>query len=285
MKRSWCDEITSAGASENNLFGLFRVYLESIDCGPVKAALTSPPILAMPTDDGEMVLDTDASDKSIGAVLSQIQDGEERDIAYAGRMLDKREANYCVTRKELLAIVYAFKHFRQYLLGRQFKVRTDHALLTWLRKTPEPIGQQARWLEIMEEFEFEVIHRPGVKHTNADALSRRPCNLKSCSCKHRDVSTDITTSSVNSIIVCSVETDLDVDEHWSFESIKQAQRSDESISKIIQFLVGSPDKPPWEEVAMLSHDAKCLWSMWARLRLWRGLLQRKFEVLETGKII
>ena len=89
----------------------------------LKAALTSSPILAMPTDDGEMVLDTDASDKSIGAVLSQIQGGEERVIAYAGRILDKREANYCVTRKELLVIVYSLKHFRQYLLGRRFKIR------------------------------------------------------------------------------------------------------------------------------------------------------------------
>ena len=110
----------------------------------LKQSLVSPPILAMPIDDGEVVLDTDASDRCIGSVLSQIQDGEERVIAYAGRVLSKREINYCVTRKELLAVVYSLRHFRQYLLGRHFKIHTHHAPLTWLKHTPEPVGQQAR---------------------------------------------------------------------------------------------------------------------------------------------
>ena len=118
----------------------------------LRKALTMPPILAMPDDSGEFVLDTDASDQSIGAVLSQIQGGTEKVIAYASRSLDKREINYCITRKELLAIVFSLKYFKQYLMGRHFKIRTDHAPLTLLRRTPDPIGQQARWLEIMEEF-------------------------------------------------------------------------------------------------------------------------------------
>ena len=149
----------------------------------LKSALTSPPVLAMPMDEGLFTLDTDASNESIGAVLSQQQSGEERVIAFASRTLDKREKNYCVTRKELLAVVYFLRHFKQYLLGRRFRVRTDHAALTWLRKTPEPIGQQARWLESMEEFDFAVEHRPGNRHANADALSRRPCPKRDCLCK------------------------------------------------------------------------------------------------------
>ena len=71
----------------------------------------------------------------------------------------------------------------RYLIGRKFKVRTDHAPLTWLRKTPDPIGQQARWLELMEEYDFVVEHRPGKQHVNADALSRRPCPQKNCACR------------------------------------------------------------------------------------------------------
>jgi len=102
----------------------------------LKQALSTPPILAMPRDTGEFILDIDACDMTIGAVLSQMQDGYEKVIAYASRTLDKREANYCVTRKELLAIVYSVKYFKQYLLGRDFKIRTDHAPLTWLRHTP-----------------------------------------------------------------------------------------------------------------------------------------------------
>jgi len=72
-------------------------------------------------------------------------------------------------------VVFYAKTFRQYLLGRQFLIRADHSTLQWLRTTPEPIGQQAHWCEILEEFDFQIIHRPGRNHGNADALSRRPC--------------------------------------------------------------------------------------------------------------
>lgn len=96
----------------------------------LKEVLTSPPVLAMPNDAGEFVLDTDACDRTIGAVLSQMQDGNEKVTAYAGRSFDKREVNYCTTRKELLAVVYSLKYFKQYLMGRLFKIRSDHASLT-----------------------------------------------------------------------------------------------------------------------------------------------------------
>jgi len=156
----------------------------------LKVALTSQLILAMLQDEGEMILDTDASDTAIGAVLSQKQGGYERVIAYVSRRLDRTEANYCVTRKELLAVVHFMRHFRQYLLSRAFLVRTDHSALTWLRRTPEPIGQQARWLEVMEEFHFRIEHCPGARHGNANALSRHPCRLHHCACHGSDQSTE-----------------------------------------------------------------------------------------------
>jgi len=137
----------------------------------------------MPTDSGEFVLDTDASDYcAIGAVLSQKQLRHEKVVAYASRHLDKREMNYCAMRKELLAVVYFIRYFKQYLLGYKFKVRTDHSALTWLKRTPDPIGQQACWLEIMEEFTFSMEHRVGVHHANADAMSRVPCKARGCVC-------------------------------------------------------------------------------------------------------
>ena len=135
----------------------------------------------MSNDTDAFIFDTDASDHTIGAVLLEVQGRVERIIAYASRMLDKREANYCITRKELLSIVHSLKYFRQYLMGRHFKVRTDHAPLTWLRRTPDPTGQQARWLEVMEEFDFEVEHRPGTKHANENLYS--PHNSDSSSDK------------------------------------------------------------------------------------------------------
>jgi len=95
----------------------------------LKCALISSPILTMPNDKDPFLLDTDACDVSIGAVLSQVQEGVKHVITYASRSLSKPERNYCVTRKELLAIVCYTKAFRQYLLGRQFVVRTNHSAL------------------------------------------------------------------------------------------------------------------------------------------------------------
>ena len=65
--------------------------------------------------------------------------------------------------------------FRPYLWGRRFIVRTDHNSLQWLRNFKEPQGQVARWLDILAEYDFSVQHRPGLQHSNADALSRLPC--------------------------------------------------------------------------------------------------------------
>ena len=141
----------------------------------LKTFLTTAPILAYPRDSGKFILDTDASNTGIGAVLSQEQDGEERVIAYSSRSLSKAERRYCVTRKELLAVVHFIKYNRHYLYGKRFLLRTDHGALRWLCNFKEPEGQLARWLEVLGTYDFNIQHRPGRQHGNADALSRLPC--------------------------------------------------------------------------------------------------------------
>ena len=134
-------------------------------------------LLSPPQFDRMFILDTDASNEGVGAVLSQVgEDGREQVVAYGSRLLTKAERKYCVTRKELLAVVTFTKKFRPYLLGKKFLLRTDHGSLVWLTNFKDPQGQLARWLEILQEFSFEVQHRRGSKHTNADALSRLPCS-------------------------------------------------------------------------------------------------------------
>ncbi len=100
--------------------------------------------------------------------------------AYYSCSLIRPERNYCVTRQELLAVVLAGRHFRPYLLGTKFTLRTDHASLTWMLNFRQPEGQVARWLEILQAYDFEVQHRPGQQHANADALSRCPCLADEC---------------------------------------------------------------------------------------------------------
>ena len=120
-------------------------------------------MLGYPDPTRPYILNTDASAVGVGAVLSQVQNGEERVIAYYSKTLATAERNYCVTRRELLAVVKATKHFRPYLYGRQFLLRTDHASLLWLCRRKEPSGQVARWLELLSEFQYQLQHRPGVK--------------------------------------------------------------------------------------------------------------------------
>ncbi len=140
----------------------------------MKQRLTSARILAFPNENDKFILDTDASNFSVGGVLSQVQDGHERVIAFGSRVLNKAERNYCVTRRELLAIVVFVKMFHHYLVGAQFLLRTDHAALYWLFGMKNLEGQPARWVERLGCYDMVIRHRPGKDHGNADSLSRCP---------------------------------------------------------------------------------------------------------------
>ncbi len=108
----------------------------------MRERLSNPPILCFPVADSQFILDTDASDTGIAAVLSQVQDGTERVIAYASQPLNKSQRRYCVTQKELLAVVSFVKHFRHYLL-----VDGSYSELTMHLLSGLPISRNQReWL-------------------------------------------------------------------------------------------------------------------------------------------
>ena len=136
--------------------------------------MTSAPVLTLPNAQDTFILDTDASDYAIGAALSHVQKGQERAIAFASFSLEPEQRRYCTTRKELLAVVRFTRHFRHYLLGRPFLIRTDHSSLQWLMNFRNPSGQIARWLEELSQYDMQIAHRVGSKHENADAMSRLP---------------------------------------------------------------------------------------------------------------
>ena len=96
------------------------------------------PILSYPRMDTPFTLDADASDTGIGAVLSQFHGTEEKVIGYVARSLSRAKRSYSTTKKELLALVWSMKHFAPYLTGKQFKPRTDHNALRWIRSFKEP---------------------------------------------------------------------------------------------------------------------------------------------------
>ena len=143
------------------------------------------------------ILDTDDSATGRGAVLSQVGgDRKEHVIAYRRGMLSKPERQYCVTCRELLVVVKFLQHCWLYLLGHQFQLGTDHGSLTWLRNIRELEGQVANWLEWIQEYDFNIVHRQGKKHCNANALSRVPCNQ--CG---RDSHVNLPISAVQPVVV------------------------------------------------------------------------------------
>ena len=139
----------------------------------LKNKLISRPILRQPDLTIPFILYTDASGYAIGAILAQ-KDDKQNDyvVAYASRKLKGAEVHYGITEKECLAVVWAVKHFRHYLYGTEYTVVTDHRALLWLMSITEPVGRLARWANILQGDRMKIIHRPGRKHNNVDALSR-----------------------------------------------------------------------------------------------------------------
>jgi hypothetical protein len=141
----------------------------------LKEALTSEPVMVtFPNYSHDFVLETDASEMAIGAVLNQVIDGEKKVIAYYSQVLDKHQRNYSITEKECLAVVKGIHHFRHYLFGRKFTVITDHECLVWLKTLKEPHGRLARWLLRLQEYQFTIQYRRGKENFAADALTREP---------------------------------------------------------------------------------------------------------------
>ena len=157
----------------------------------LKTYLIQPPVLALPNATDPFILDTDASDVAIGGVLSQVQDGVEKVISFGSYSLIPEQKRYCTTRKELLSIVRFTRQFKHYLLGRIFTVRTDHSSLTWLLRFKDPQGQLARWMEELAQYRMIVKHRAGIKHGNADAVSRLPEDLSPCPSYIRGIRPDV----------------------------------------------------------------------------------------------
>ena len=198
------------------------------------------------------ILDTDASDIGIGAVLSQTDaESKERVIAYGSCLLSKSEHKYRVTRSELLVVVVFTHQFRPYLFGHQFILQTDHGSITWLCNFIKPEGQLTRWLEKLQEFDFKVVHRCGRKHANADTLSRLPCKQ----CKRESHHPD-------SVTVSTIE----FSKGRSRDKLSQLQRDNPVIGPVIRALARKT-KPDQNELKQYSLHANRLFALWDQLTL------------------
>ena len=274
----------------------------------LKKALTGSSILAYPIPCLQFILDTDASDQSTGAVLSQQQDGHERVIAYMSKAMNKHGQSYCTTRKELLAVMHALRTFHSYLYGQPVLLRTDNSAVSWVRSLKNPTGQLARWIQELETYDLTIQHGAGLRHSNADALSRRPCNV----CKRQqklseeakadlDLHDDAARVAVihtaspcktvsdrkQSVIIRDVtnssnRTATDVLlEGWAIEEIHTAQLLDDNIGPLMRALNSSSDRPNWDQVSSGSAALKTLWREWDRLAIIDSLLYCRYFDSDT----
>jgi len=130
-------------------------------------------VLASPDFTRSFILQTDASERGVGAVLSQCDDdGQEHPVAYSSRKLFPREEHYSTIEKECLAIKLGVQAFRVYLLGRPFLIQTDHRALEWLDRLKDNNHRLTRWSLALQPYQFTVTYRAGKANGNADALSR-----------------------------------------------------------------------------------------------------------------
>nr|GEW63672.1 reverse transcriptase domain-containing protein [Tanacetum cinerariifolium] len=138
----------------------------------LKEKLTEAPILIAPNWDQPFELMCDASDFAVGAVLGQRIKKHFRPIHYASKMMTEVESNYTTTKKEMLAVVYAFEKFRSYLIMSKSIVYTDHSALKYLFAKKDAKARLLRWILLLQEFDFKVVDTKGAKNYAANHLSR-----------------------------------------------------------------------------------------------------------------
>jgi len=140
----------------------------------LKRALMEAPILVRPDFKEPFCLDVDWSTKGVGAILSQREGRFKKVVVYASKGLTVAQRKFHPMEGECYALIRGIMHFKQYLHQTHFTLRTDHKPLEWLATDLDAHGRRGRWIDMLQDFSFKIVHRPRLKHANAHALSRNP---------------------------------------------------------------------------------------------------------------
>ena len=257
----------------------------------LKENLIQPPILSFLLESGgKFILDTDASGVIIGAVLSQYQNNKEKVIAYGSHTLNPAQQNYCTIKRELYSVVYFVQYFKQYLLGRNFILRTDHKSLIWLSKFKELSGILASWISILGSYDYDTVFHAGYLHANADCMSRKPkrlCPFPEClDCNQTNQTTSLHginqsshTDALSSASQTSDGTNLSPNwlNVWTNDELVQLQQQDLCIGEVMRLKELSENKPPRSEIRQIHKDIIILWHQWEMLKVHDSLVYRQIE--------
>lgn len=174
--RKFIRNFASIAAPLNKLTRKKSTFVWTTECmhsfQELKNSLISPTLLQYPDFSKQFIITVDASKYGIGAILSQSQNDEDLPIAYASKSFTKGEANKSTIEQELIAIHFAIKHFRPYIYGTQFLVKSDHRPLVYLFGLKDPSSKLTRLRLDLEEYDFIIQHIKGKDNVGADALSR-----------------------------------------------------------------------------------------------------------------
>ena len=265
------DMLTKTELKDNEKFEPSDAFIMAFD--NLKAALTKAPVLAFPdfNSPNPFIVDTDfsAETKSMGGVLSQVQNGAERPILYSAIRCTTAQRNYSATKGELCAVICFIKKWKYYLQYKKFTLRTDHQALKHLHTMEAPSGMVARWIEILSHYDFDIVHRAGTRHGNADALSRVPNAQEEP--EFADV-TDATVLKDNLIRLAAIRMMpmLQGTEHWV-----ELQDNDPDLARIRQ-LLSRKEEPTKEDKMAASPDGQLFMNLFQELYLDNyGLLRRK----------
>lgn len=143
----------------------------------LKVALTTAPVLRTPDFSKEFVIQVDACDSGMGAVICQDLGLGDQVVEYMSLKFTSAQTKYSTTEKECLALILAIEKFRPYIEGVSFKAITDHASLLWLKNLKDPTGRLARWALRLQMYNFQLVHRKGSFNHVPDALSRNIASL------------------------------------------------------------------------------------------------------------
>lgn len=138
----------------------------------LRKALMSEPVLRSPDYSRHFLIQCNESNRGMGAVLCQRDEGNEHPILYASRKLTAREEAYSASEKECACLVWAVQKLSCYVSGSKFIVETDHCPLTWLKNMSGKNGRLLRWSLALQQYSFEVRYKKGKMNSNADGLSR-----------------------------------------------------------------------------------------------------------------
>ena len=175
-------------------------------------------------------------------------------------------------------LVLFVKHFRHYLWGHRFVVKTDHSALTWLLSFHELEGMLARWISLLNTYDFSIIHRKGMNYGNADGLSRRSCTNAECAdcgaslqhgCEHKSLSPKFQAAAVRSLEFESKPNWMNV---WSLKQIREWLVADDEINNILYFKSVIQYPPTSPEV--VGREFRSYLNQWDLLSIENGVLYK-----------